>query len=61
LEQELQNKKRRITKTHSNRNLLALYEKNEGRVLMHQYILKEIWECYQTETQYLRVFVGTLC
>ena len=42
-------------------NLLALFVKNEGKVLTHQYILKEIWGYgYQTETQYLRVFVGTL-
>ena len=42
-------------------NLLALFAKNEGRVLTHQFILKEIWGIgYQTETQYLRVFVGTL-
>lgn len=42
-------------------NLLVLLAKNEGRVLTHQYILKEIWGVsYQNETQYLRVFVGTL-
>jgi two-component system, OmpR family, KDP operon response regulator KdpE len=42
-------------------NLLALFVKNEGRVLTHQFILKEVWGVgYQTETQYLRVFVGTL-
>lgn len=42
-------------------NLMALFAKNEGRVLTHQYILREIWGVgYQTETQYLRVFVGTL-
>jgi len=42
-------------------NLLALFAKNEGKVLTHQYILKEIWGySYQTETQYLRVFVGSL-
>lgn len=42
-------------------SLLAIFVKNEGRVLTHQYILKEIWGIgYQTETQYLRVFVGTL-
>lgn len=42
-------------------NLLALFAKNEGKVLTHRYILKEIWGVgYQTETQYLRVFVGTL-
>lgn len=42
-------------------NLMALFMKNIGRVLTHQYILKEIWGLpYQTETQYLRVFIGTL-
>jgi len=42
-------------------NLIALFAKNEARVLTHQFILKEIWGVgYQTETQYLRVFVGTL-
>jgi two-component system, OmpR family, KDP operon response regulator KdpE len=42
-------------------NLLLLFAKNEGRVLTHQYILKEIWGIgAQLETQYLRVFVGTL-
>ncbi|MBL0295467.1 MAG: response regulator transcription factor [Saprospiraceae bacterium] len=41
--------------------LLSLFAKNEGRVLTHQFILKEIWGIgYQSETQYLRVFVGTL-
>ncbi|MEQ9375392.1 MAG: response regulator transcription factor [Imperialibacter sp.] len=42
-------------------NLLSLFAKNEGKVLTHQYLLKEIWGyTYPTETQYLRVFVGTL-
>ncbi len=42
-------------------NLLTLFAKNEGRVLTHQFILKEVWGVgYQTDTQYLRVFVGTL-
>lgn len=42
-------------------NLMALFAKNEGRVLTHQFILREIWGFnYQTETQYLRVFIGTL-
>ncbi len=41
--------------------LLALFARNEGRVLTHQFILKEIWGVsFQNETQYLRVFVGTL-
>ncbi len=42
-------------------SLLTLLAKNEGRVHTHQYILKEIWGLgAQTETQYLRVFIGTL-
>jgi two-component system, OmpR family, KDP operon response regulator KdpE len=42
-------------------NLLALLAKNAGRVLTHQYILKEIWGySYLEQTQYLRVFVAQL-
>lgn len=42
-------------------NLLALLAANEGRVLTHQFLLKEVWGvAYQTETQYLRVFVAQL-
>jgi two-component system, OmpR family, KDP operon response regulator KdpE len=42
-------------------NLLALLAKNSGRVLTHQYILKEIWGySYIEQTQYLRVFVAHL-
>lgn len=41
--------------------LMELFVKNEGKVLTHAYILKEIWGlAYQQETQYLRVFVGQL-
>lgn len=41
--------------------LLALFVRNEGRVLTHQYILREIWGTgFQTETQYLRVYVAQL-
>lgn len=47
--------------TNTEFNLLALFFQNEGRVLTHTFILKEIWGVgYQTETQYLRVFIGTL-
>ncbi len=42
-------------------NLLSLFLKNEGKVLTHHYILREVWGYgYQTETQYLRVFIGTI-
>lgn len=41
--------------------LLELFIANEGKVLTHPYLLKTIWGIsYQTETQYLRVFVGQL-
>ncbi|MCB9234459.1 MAG: response regulator [Bacteroidia bacterium] len=42
-------------------NLLSLLVRNEGRVLTHRYILKEIWGVgFQEETQYLRVYVAQL-
>ena len=42
-------------------SLLALFVKYEGRVLTHQFILKEIWgPVYIEQTQYLRVFVAQL-
>ncbi len=50
-----------IKLTSTEYNLIALFAKNAGRVLTHQYILKEIWgTSFQAETQYLRVFVGAL-
>ena len=42
-------------------SLLALMAKNSGKVLTHQYLLKEIWgHSYSDQTQYLRVFVAQL-
>lgn len=42
-------------------SLLSLFAKNYGRVLTHQYILKEIWGFgYIEQTQYLRVFIAQL-
>ncbi|MGH2665420.1 response regulator [Flavobacterium sp.] len=42
-------------------SLLSLLIKNEGRVLTHQYILKEVWgPGYLDQTQYLRVFIAQL-
>lgn len=42
-------------------SLLTLLAKNEGRVLTHQFILKEIWgQGYLEQTQYLRVFMAQL-
>ena len=42
-------------------SLLSLLAKNSGKVLTHQFILKEIWGLgYIAQTQYLRVFVAQL-
>jgi two-component system, OmpR family, KDP operon response regulator KdpE len=41
--------------------LLALFAKNEGKVLTHQYVLNQVWgPSYKNESQYLRVFVAQL-
>lgn len=42
-------------------NLLSLFAKNEGKVLTHQYLLREIWgPGYINQSQYLRVFIAQL-
>jgi len=42
-------------------SLLTLLAKNSGRVLTHQFILKEIWGYgYLEQTQYLRVVIAQL-
>ena len=42
-------------------DLLALLARNEGKVLTHQYLLKEIWgPGFINQSQYLRVFVAQL-
>ncbi|MEE4176661.1 MAG: response regulator [Bacteroides sp.] len=42
-------------------SLLQLLAKNRGRVLTHQYILKEVWGFgYVEQTHYLRVFIAQL-
>ncbi len=41
--------------------LLALLMRNEGKVLTHQYLLREVWgPGYIDQSQYLRVFVAQL-
>lgn len=50
-----------IKLTSTEYKLLSLLAKFEGRVLTHTNLLKEIWGVgHQLETQYLRVFIGTL-
>jgi two-component system KDP operon response regulator KdpE len=41
--------------------LLALFVKNEGMVLTHHYLLREVWgPGYINQSQYLRVFIAQL-
>lgn len=50
-----------IKLTSTEYSLLILLAKNEGKVLTHHYLLKEIWgPAYQLESQYLRVFIAQL-
>jgi two-component system KDP operon response regulator KdpE len=50
-----------IKLTSTEYSLLTLMAKNEGKVLTHHYLLKEIWgPSYQLESQYLRVFIAQL-
>jgi len=47
--------------TETQYSLLALFGKNEGKVLTHQYLLREIWGPeYTSQLQYLRVFIAQL-
>lgn len=50
-----------IKLTSTEYNLFSVFARNQGRVLTHQFLLREVWGINsQKETQYLRVFVGTL-
>jgi two-component system KDP operon response regulator KdpE len=41
--------------------LLSLFAKNEGKVLTHHYLLREVWgPGFITQSQYLRVFIAQL-
>jgi two-component system, OmpR family, KDP operon response regulator KdpE len=41
--------------------LLALFLRNEGKVLTHQYLLREVWgPGFINQSQYLRVFIAQL-
>ena len=42
-------------------SLLSLFVRNEGKVLTHQYLLRDVWgPGYINQSQYLRVFVAQL-
>lgn len=55
-------KKNEIIKlTATEYTLLALFARNEGKVLTHQYLLRIVWgPGYVDQTQYLRVFIAQL-
>lgn len=42
-------------------NLISILAKNQGRIVTHSYLLKEVWgPSYQNESNYLRVFFAQL-
>lgn len=42
-------------------NLLSLFARNEGKVLTHHYLLRDVWgPGFINQTQYLRVFIAQL-
>jgi two-component system, OmpR family, KDP operon response regulator KdpE len=50
-----------IKLTSTEYTLLALFAKNEGKVLTHAYLLKEVWgPGHINESQYLRVYIAQL-
>ena len=54
-------KNEKVNLTSTEYKLLTLFAANSGKVLTHQHILKEVrGHAYIEETQYLRVFVGSL-
>ncbi len=57
----VKNKDEVIKLTTTEFSLLTLFIRNAGKVLTHQYILKEVWgKPFSDETQYLRVYIAQL-
>ena len=53
--------KESIKLTATEYTLLALFLRNEGKVLTHQYLLREVWgPGFINQSQYLRVFIAQL-
>jgi two-component system KDP operon response regulator KdpE len=53
--------KKELKLTNTEYLLLSLFFKNTGKVLTHNFVLKEIWGPTHTEdSQYLRVFIGQI-
>jgi len=55
-------KKRELVKlTNTEFSLLALFAKNDGKVLTHQYLLRAVWgPGFINQSQYLRVFIAQI-
>ncbi|HEY1039776.1 MAG TPA: response regulator [Bacteroidia bacterium] len=50
-----------IKLTSTEYTLMALFARNEGKVLTHSYLLKQVWgPGYVNESQYLRVYIAQL-
>ncbi|ANE50899.1 response regulator [Flavisolibacter tropicus] len=61
LERTVRKKGELVKLTATEYDLLALFVRNEGKVLTHQYLLRDIWgPGYINQSQYLRVFVAQL-
>lgn len=57
----VKNKDEVVKLTTTEFSLLTLFIRNAGKVLTHQYILKEVWgKPFSDETQYLRVYIAQL-
>lgn len=53
--------KETVKLTSTEYKLLSLLARHEGKVLTHQYLLREVWgPGYITQSQYLRVFIAQL-
>jgi two-component system, OmpR family, KDP operon response regulator KdpE len=58
---EVRNREQIVKLTSTEFSLLALFIRNAGKVMTHQYILKEIWgKPFSDEIQYLRVYIAQL-
>ena len=61
LSRTVKKKNELIKLTSTEYNLLSLFVRHEGKVLTHQYLLREVWgPGYINQSQYLRVFVAQL-
>lgn len=61
LSRTVRRRNEQIKVTATEYDLLALFARNEGKVLTHHYLLKEVWgPGFINQSQYLRVFIAQL-